>query len=239
MRNVWIRALLPVAILSLATAPALADTVNATDVIYAAGTQSSLAATAGGTLPLAIPINPGTASFTFNVIGNIVLNNGTGNISNKPDGLGTPIPISSNTGFGSISGITAPGAGYLVGVFIATGGPSGPAPVSINFTSAGIGTGFLSLGPALDEVFFIGDGLTGNGAGSVQHFIVPAGATTLYLGISDAFGFNGPPGAYSDNLGFFTVTPTQISGITPEPSSLLLLATGALGAIGSIRKRLA
>jgi hypothetical protein len=54
----------------------------------------------------------------------------------------------------------------------------------------------------------IGDGLTGDGTGMVQTFFVPQGASQLYLGISDAGFYNGPPGAYGDNAGAYSVTYT-------------------------------
>jgi hypothetical protein len=60
---------------------------------------------------------------------------------NDPDGTGAYPPTSSNTGAGSISGITAPYAGYLVGLFVPDGGPSGPAPAALDFTT-GAGTGY-------------------------------------------------------------------------------------------------
>jgi hypothetical protein len=41
---------------------------------------------------------------------------------------------------------------------------------------------------------------------------VPAGATRLFLGISDAPGFDGSPGAYGDNSGAFTAS-FEISGV--------------------------
>src|SRR5258708_39468792 len=88
--------------------------------------------------------------------------------------------------------ISGPGAGNLVGVFVPTGGPSGAAPALLNFASSGIGTSFTSLSPLLDQVFHIGDGLTGNDTGTVQQFFVPSGAGTLYLGISDAGFYHGP-----------------------------------------------
>ena len=70
-------------------------------------------------------------------------------------------------------------------------------PTSLAFSDAGggntIATSFASLSPLIDQVFFIGDGLTGDGSGSVQQFIVPTGATALYLGITDAPGYNGSP----------------------------------------------
>ena len=105
-----------------AAAIARADTVNSTAVIYAAGSQSSIAAGAGGTVPNGISVS-GDSSFTFSVTGTIELNDGTGNNSNDADGVGAAVSQSSNTGSGSISGLTAPNAGYLLGVFIGAGGP--------------------------------------------------------------------------------------------------------------------
>ena len=202
-------------------APATATgnmTVQATDVIYAAGSQSALAAGAAGTVPGAISLSPLAGSVSFSSVrgsltsacasaeGCISVNIGTGSNQNDPDGTGADTATSSNTGSGSISGMTGPGAGYLVGVFVAAGGPSGTAPPALDFTSSGIGTSFTTLSPLLNQVFFIGDGLTGDGAGTVQIFNVPAGAAQLYLGISDAGFYNGAPGAYNDNSGSYSVT---------------------------------
>lgn len=237
--------------IALATTPlavAYADTVTvaATDVIYAAGTQSGLAVPppVGGTLPVPISVTPGD-TLTFSASGTISLDGGISHAD--PDGVGTfeRVATSSNTGSGSISGITAPLSGYLVGVFLAAGGPSGPAPAALNFTT--IGTNFTSLSPLLDQTFFMGDGLTGDGTGTVQDFIVPAGASTLYLGISDAGGFNGAPTDYGDNQGSFTVTDTVAAtgtgvgpggtAVTPEPSTLTLLGTGISALAGMAWRR--
>lgn len=213
-------------------------TVDATDVIYAAGSQSALAGAVGGTAPASYSVS-GVLSLSFSTTGTIVLNNGTGNNSNNADGVGAASASSSSTGYGSISGITLPGAGELVGVFLGAGGPSGAAPASLDFTSSGA-TGFTSLSPLLDQVFFIGDGLTGNGSGSTQSFYVPTGATELYLGISDACGYNGGPGCYGDNIGSYSVTisPTY-SGMapTPEPSEAILSTTGLVLLTGLVYRR--
>ncbi len=153
----------------------------------------------------------------------------TGNVLNDPDGNYGAAGISSVTGpFGSISGITAPGDGYLVGVFLAPGGPYGTAPAALNFNGD---TSFASLSPLLDQVFFIGDGLTGDGTGSEQMFNVPAGAADLVLGISDACRYQGSgPSCYGDNVGSYTVD-YSLSGRAapvPEPSTMILIPLALL-----------
>ncbi|MGH9744909.1 MAG: InlB B-repeat-containing protein, partial [Candidatus Acidiferrales bacterium] len=199
----------------------------------------------GSTPPTMITLLSGATSVVFTGVtgsittgcasteGCIVLNNGTGNNANDPDGVGAAPVTSSNTGTGSISGITGPGAGYLVGVFVPAGGPVGTAPAALDFTSTGLGTSFTSLSPQLDQVFFIGDGLTGNGTGTLQTFNIPTGAAQLWVGISDAGFYNGAPGAYGDNLGFYTVDFTvnaPSSGgamVTETPSAGLTLVSMA------------
>jgi hypothetical protein len=75
----------------------------------------------------------------------------------------------------------------------------------------------------LQQLFFIGDGLTGTGSGSVQTFIVPSGATQLYLGTGDGYGWYNNSGSFSVTVN----TPGTVA--TPEPASSLLLLIGIAG----------
>jgi hypothetical protein len=97
---------------------------------------------------------------------------------------------------------------FVTGVFL--GERPGPAPGALDFSEAALGMSFAQLTPQLGQSFFIGDGLTGTGSGAQQRFVIPAGATKLYLGFADAPGFQGNPGAYDDNTGSIALRLTQV-----------------------------
>ena len=125
-------------------------------------------------------------------------------------------PIGAENG---ISDISAPFE-CLVGVFLSAGQPDQHvAPQPLDFSSAA-SRSFSVLTPAPQQVFFIGDGL--NSAGAAQQFIVPVGASRLFLGTLDRDG-------YYNNLGSFTVevhgTPTL--GIVMYPGLWLEGTVGA------------
>ncbi len=185
--------------------------------IFGAGHTSS---PGGGELASSFSFASGQSLLTFSAVtGTVTLNGGT---FNDPDGVGAAVSSSTTSSVGGISGIDAPNAGYLVGVFLTAAEPADPAPGILDFRT--IGTSFSTLSPALDQTFFIGDGLTGDGTGATQQFVIPTGATRLFLGISDAGGYNGSPGSYGDNGGSFAATFT----VVPEPRTWTLLLLGAL-----------
>lgn len=172
--------------------------------------------------------------------GGISFFNGYGGLIFGPEGNG--VPGSSSIGsFGGISGYLGT-QGALVGVFLDNNIPNGTAPVRLDFTLGGHGIDFPILAPALAQVFFIGNGVAAGGA--FQQFIAPSGATRLFLGVPDAFGFNGAPGAYDDNDGSYLIRlginedPRNPVTPVPEPSSLLLTLAGLATLAYVSRRRL-
>ena len=153
------------------------------------------------TLPPFIPVSGGDViRATDPAIGGVSFYNGFGVNVFGPSGNG--LSGSNLSPFGGISGYRGP-QGPLSGVFLDDTIPvSGPQP-TLDFSPAGLGINFPTLSPALGQVFYIGDGVTSGGI--FQEFIAPVGATRLFLGIPDGFGFNGGPGAYDDNDGFYQI----------------------------------
>jgi len=123
---------------------------------------------------------------------------------------------------GAIAGIAYRGAAALplLGVLL---GPDLDQPLSfpLDFRQA---EGFASLAPELGQPFWIGDGLTGTGSGAPHQFLIPAGATRLFLGFYDP--------AIADDTGSLTVHFT-----VAEPSQASLAAVLALAACQRARCR--
>ncbi|HEX4897742.1 MAG TPA: hypothetical protein VFV53_05220 [Candidatus Limnocylindrales bacterium] len=116
-------------------------------------------------------------------------------VSNGADGDHRgPTDIES---FEGISGIVdATNGMFLTGVFLGDSIPFDPAPARLDFTD---GEAFESLAPQIAQTFFVGDG-----AG--KRFLVPEGASRLFLGFADAAGYRGDPGWYGNNAGYLDVT---------------------------------
>ncbi|MCA8879662.1 MAG: hypothetical protein KDA73_06805 [Rhodobacteraceae bacterium] len=111
-----------------------------------------------------------------------------------------------------LSDISAP-IDALLGVFLDEAAPdSRAAPEAMSFNLPA-DQDFARLDPMLQQVFLVGDGL--NAAGNRQLFIVPEGATRLYLGTMDGYG-------WYNNTGTFRVEPELASDHPACPGRRLL-----------------
>jgi len=188
------------------------------------------------TMPDGFSVNGGDVIRALDVaVGGVSFFNGFGDPYYGPSGNG--LSGSNLTSLDGISGYIGP-QGPLVGVFLDNSIPdSGPAPATLDFSSSGMGIDFLSLMPELRQVFYIGDGQTSGG--DFQTFIAPTGATRLFLGIPDGFGFVGAPGAYDDNDGSYEIRLgiNEIPSNIPEPSVVLLMIMGLLILTKQMRRK--
>lgn len=178
------------------------------------------------TLPPVIPVEEGdVVRLADPAIGGVNFFNGFGPPFFGPGGGSTT--GSALFAFGGISGYSGP-TGPLAGVFLGVGDPTGglpPPTLDFGPAPAGFGLDFPTLAPDIGQVFYIGDGVTAGG--DFQTFIAPAGATRLYLGIPDGFGFTGPPGAYDDNDGSYRV----LVGVNEIPTLASAPPAGLLGVL--------
>jgi hypothetical protein len=183
------------------------------------GTAASVDDSAPGQSPLlvtGISITGGSA-YSFQATG-LVSVGPSENYTGPDGGLSDPslgatphlITIFNPGAENGIGNILAPYSA-LIGVFLGNGQPNlNPAPGTLDFsTSASLD--YLTLSPQLQQPFFIGDGVTSLSA--VQQVIAPAGATRLFLGTMDGYG-------WYDNLGSFTVQ------VVPEPGVIALTTVG-------------
>lgn len=165
--------------------------------------------------------------FTFSTTGLVSCCSDTANI--PPDGGASSMNI---VGANGLSGLSGDHNIPFVGVFTTNADPfGGVAPTSLSFTGATA----TSLSPLLNQVFYIGDGLSGftNASGAPLQFTAPSTATRLYIGVIDADGFNAVTGYYADNNGSFTTnislasvsTPGPV-GAAPEPATWAMMILG-------------
>ncbi|MEM6371308.1 MAG: PEP-CTERM sorting domain-containing protein [Pseudomonadota bacterium] len=262
MKRVLLSAVALVAFSAPAIASTFSVTVDGTDAIFLAGREgapipdpslpwgdtSSLTddgmlrhsrptpEEAKETVPTFVSVTGGDVVRVLDpAVGGINFFNGSSGGLFGPEG-NSSLTSSTITSFGGISGYKGT-QGALVGVFLSAANPTGgTAPATLDFST--IGTDFTTLSPLIGQIFFIGDGKTSGGV--FHEFVAPTGATRLYFGVPDAFGFNGVPGAYDDNDGSYSirvgVNQVPTTPAVPLPASAVLLL-GALGGLRLLRKR--
>jgi hypothetical protein len=182
------------------------------------------------TLVTGLTLNAGdTLSFAAQGEVSYTGNAGSGN---NPDGtVYAGIPYTYGDGIAAPANLNRIDA--LVGVFLGASSPTGGStPTSLDFSG---GLAFTSLSPLIGQTFFIGNGLTGDTnladyGGTVQSFIVPTGATRLYLGTTDGFGW------YNNN-GTFQVDITSVAQAVPEPETYALMLAGLFAVGAGARRR--
>ncbi len=174
-----------------------------------------------------LPLSAG-AVLTFSANGSVSFSGGgpvdspDGGVFNTLDTFGLDGTPSSN----GIAGMLAP-QDALVGLFLDDSVPtSSGAPSRLDFSDAGMGRSFAVLSPGLKQPFFIGDGLTGTGNGAVQQFIVPAGATRLFLGVVDGV-------EWHNNTGSLNVQVTTCVGGAAGPLAAATLPTSRSLQVGN------
>jgi hypothetical protein len=225
--------------------------VGATSNIFLSGLNAPLGTgiePGGGLLPIEVSVVGGStltfsniliSSFPAYLACNVAkLDQVSYQVTSTDGGTCGTSTMTDITGTGTgISGIVAPATMFLTGVFLTDSAPSGSDPATLDFTS--IGTNFASLAPGVGQTFFIGDGMTGTGSGALQQFVVPAGATRLFLGFADAYdgiAFHGPNNYYGDNFGSVNGTVDSSLAPVPEPTTMALVGLG-LCAAGFLRRR--
>ena len=165
-----------------------------------------------------LPLVPGQA-LTFAATGGTSYTSSC--CSSGPDGSGGGGHGAQN-GYG---GLTT-NWNALIGVFTGPEVPADPAtpPDSLDFSTAASRNQPV-IAPDVEQVFFIGDGLTTDGV--VQQIVVPEGATGLHLGSMDGFGWYNNSGQFEvtisagEDQGGPTVAPgTGLLTWTPGPEDV-------------------
>lgn len=200
-----------------------AVTVSGTANIYGAGlaaplaSNSSCGTASNGTAPVLVSIPPGATSFSLTSSSGTVACVDPGNVATSGDGPCQGLTNTNITGENNLSGIVHSGSTmFLMGVFLGASAPVAPAPAGLSYTAGNVN--FASQSAQLQQVFFVGDGLTGSGTGATQQFVIPSGATRLFLGFADASSFQGASGCFQDNAGTRSAVVTFAGSPTVVPT---------------------
>ena len=184
-----------------AASPWLAGMPNGSTVAATNGNPTP--ADAPDNSPIYFPASGGTTVRFTSTSGSTGWNTtGDGVSTANPDG--DPTFIAAQAPANGINTTYAP-LNAMMGIFLDNSTPSSTAMApSLDFSTPA-SRDFTTLSPQLKQVFFIGDGLTSTG--KLQSFVAPAGATRLYIGTMDMYGW------WWDNTG--SLNFIAVTGNTP------------------------
>jgi uncharacterized membrane protein/transglutaminase-like putative cysteine protease len=212
-------------------------TVFGTDDAHLAGMPDGSTADAGDTAPAESPLQvvgiPIFAGSQLNFTASGLVNYYGGTPNGPPDGLAGDFFVDG--AYNGISNVTAP-IDCLLGVFLGPNQPdSSPAPPALDFSPTGNvpgGINYTSLAPELQQLFYIGSGVTASGV--PQTITVPAGATRLFLATMDGYGWYNNTGSFQVGVTLATssgvpveaqaTVPTN-NGVSIDPNSFSIAPT--------------
>lgn len=222
------------AVESLERRALLATTVPATADLWLAGMPSGTTLN-GDTVPTNAPpsvaVTPGQ-QLTFATTGLVSFSGGpsTTGGTDGPEGQTGYIVVPNGSAQNGISTGNMP-VDSLIGVFLGASAPNtSAAPANRDFNSAAL-RDFTTLSPLLKQSFFIGDGKTTGG--TVQKFVVPSGATRLFLGTVDGSGWYNNAGQFSTTIGGLTASGASIAGTVYWDSNKNGTMDGDVGLAGA------
>ena len=155
------------------------------------GTKADVGDRAPQQSPVVIKLPAGATGVTFAAAGEVDHQPGCPPHCDSPEGSTlTQHRRGSEHGIGDIG---AP-INALVGVFLNDDRPDKSRPLR-RLVFDGAHRQFTIFSPELKQVFFIGRGTTKSG--EVRQFVIPKGATRLFLGTMDGFEWNNNTGAFS------------------------------------------
>ncbi len=183
-----------------ATNPFLAGMPSNTSITYPSSTDRAPRNAPVQVMPTDAQCLQAGQALYFKVDGRITFDAMAGQESNA-DGLSTKVVKHTLGSVNKIAMTTAP-INSLIGIFLDNEVPSQKPNLA---PSLDFGTpekrNFKTLTPALGQIFFIGDGK--DSSGTMQAFVVPQGATRLYVAIMDEYEWN-------NNVGRLTVTTSWL-----------------------------
>jgi hypothetical protein len=160
--------------------------------------------------PMVMNVTPGTVLTFTNISGGVAhdptdSNDTAAGNSSEMHSHNDDDPMNEPAVQNGVGNVTAP-IDCLIGLFLTNNAPNTqPAPtVSRDYSTAASRSAATTSDLQLQQPFYVGTGQTASS--TTQTFVVPAGATRLYLGTMDGH-------QWSNNSGSFTVTINQQQSI--------------------------